>query len=159
MTDLASTSCPCGSGRFYHQCCQPLHTGEQVATTPEALMRSRYAAFALGNLGQYLLDTWHVSKRQGLSASELSRRDTDWQRLQVLNSSVQEDSGEVEFRAFFSENNALKVLHERSRFVREQGRWFYVDGVINPPAVSRQTGRNDPCPCGSGKKFKKCCGQ
>ena len=106
--------CPCGSGLAYAACCGQLHLGA-AAPTPEALMRSRYSAFALG-LADYLLSTWHPSTRP----ASLELDDTEWRRLQVV-----EVSGDVvEFRASYRGG----LLHERSRFAQEGGRWLYVDG-------------------------------
>ncbi|KUE81558.1 YchJ family protein [Aeromonas schubertii] len=147
------SDCPCGQGRPYADCCQPLHLGA-AAPTPEALMRSRYCAFVLG-LGEYLVETWHPDHLGGLSAEELGQQDTRWDHLEILGSGEQGDQGWVEFKAWFQDGGQLACLHERSRFLREAGRWRYTEGEISPPPT--RIGRNDPCPCGSGKKFKKCC--
>ncbi|ENY70562.1 SecC motif-containing protein [Aeromonas diversa CDC 2478-85] len=147
------TDCSCGTGRPYADCCQPLHLGA-AATTPETLMRSRYCAFVLG-LGDYLVKTWHPDHLGGLNAEELGQQDTRWDHLEILGSGEQGDQGWVEFKAWFHEGEKLVCLHERSRFLREAGRWRYTDGELTPAAA--RVGRNDPCPCGSGKKFKKCC--
>ncbi|MFW6346290.1 MAG: YchJ family protein [Halomonas sp.] len=143
--------CPCGSGQPLTRCCGRYHAGAP-APTPEALMRSRYTAFALG-LVDYLLATWHPETRP----AELSVDDaTRWLRLEVRESGEAGDSGQVHFRAIFREGQRFGVLEEASRFCRERGRWFYRDGT---PAVSRlKPGRNEACPCGSGRKFKACCG-
>ena len=150
--------CPCCSGNHYEHCCGPLHRGEQVAATPEALMRSRYSAFALGGLGEYLFKTWadNAPGRPPEDAAMLNVRTVDWQRLEIMQTSIHGAQGMVEFRAWYLEDGQEHVLHERSRFRRSAGRWQYVDGVIDPPAMAR-AGRNDPCPCGSQKKYKKCC--
>ncbi|WP_253442988.1 YchJ family protein [Halomonas sp. Y3] len=143
--------CPCGSGIPLAQCCARYHAGEP-APSPEALMRSRYSAFALG-LADYLLASWHSATRP----AELAPDDaTRWLRLEVLESGEQGDEGRVHFRAVFREGRRFGVLEEASRFRREAGRWAYLDGT---PSVSRlKPGRNDPCPCGSGRKLKQCCG-
>jgi len=139
--------CPCGSGRPLAHCCGRYHAGEP-APGAEALMRSRYSAFVL-KLSDYLSETWHPSTRP--PALNVEQDDVAWQRLQII------DSGEdwVEFAAFYEGGQ----LHERSRFVREAGRWFYLDGEILPPIKEERPGRNAPCPCGSGKKYKRCCGR
>ena len=146
--------CPCGSQKSYGQCCAPLHAREYTAATAEALMRSRYSAYVLKNT-DYLAATWHPSTRP--TVLDLASDGTAWQRLAILatqHGGADDDTGTVEFAAFFSGGQ----LHERSRFVKQEGRWFYLDGEILPPLVQAKVGRNDPCPCGSGKKFKKCCG-
>ncbi|WP_305857060.1 YchJ family protein [Balneatrix alpica] len=158
---MSLTTCVCGSGRDYQHCCAPLHRGEQRATSPEQLMRSRYAAFALGGLGAYLLRTWHPVQRPGLTEAELDQSETDWQRLEIVQApSPQGDEGIVEFRAYYQEQGRLACLHERSTFRHSaEAGWQYLSGQINPPAQQLvKAGRNDPCPCGSGKKYKKCCG-
>lgn len=122
--------------------------------TAEALMRSRYSAFVL-KLSDYLSATWHPSTRP--DSLDIGNDDTVWQRLVIVSTekgSEADRDGVVEFAAFYSGGQ----LHERSRFVKEDGRWFYVEGDILPLIASEKVGRNDPCPCGSGKKYKKCCG-
>ena len=145
-------TCPCQSGKDYAGCCQPLHQG-QPAATPEALMRSRFSAFALG-LNDYLLSSWHHSTRPASLAPEPG---VVWKGLQIVSASQQGDTGTVHFRATCLERGRWSQLEEQSRFVREQGHWFYLDGDYQSSELA--TGRNDPCPCGSGVKFKKCCGR
>ncbi len=120
-------------------------------------MRSRYSAFVLG-LGDYLVHSWHPDYLGDLTAELLSQTDTQWDSLEIIASQGGPDDilGMVEFKACFVEGETRHCLHERSRFVRYEGRWVYTDGEIDP--VPLRIGRNDPCPCGSGKKFKKCCG-
>ncbi len=120
-------------------------------------MRSRYSAFVLG-LGEYLVQSWHPAHLGGLTAAELSQTDTHWDGLEIIASQggPEDETGMVEFKAWFLEGDKRHCLHERSRFGRYQGRWVYTEGEIDP--LPLKTGRNDPCPCGSGKKHKKCCG-
>ncbi|EKP0279601.1 YchJ family protein [Aeromonas bestiarum] len=148
--------CPCGSTLSLELCCGSLHQGTE-AQTPEQLMRSRYSAFVLG-LGDYLVHSWHPDHLGGLTADQLSQTDTRWDGLAILaaQGGPSDETGMVEFKAWFKEGDERHCLHERSRFVRYQGRWVYTDGEQDPAPL--QAGRNDPCPCGSGKKFKKCCG-
>lgn len=126
-------------------------------------MRSRYTAYAERNIS-YLLRTWHPSTRPSvLDPATIP----NWCGLQIVRTERgREDDGEgiVEFVATALMRNTLCTLHEISRFVRETGEWLYVTGDLledGKPAEIRpnKTGRNDPCPCGSGKKFKKCCGR
>lgn len=119
--------CPCGGGE-YATCCRPYHDGA-AAPTAEALMRSRYSAFALG-LASYLRDTWAASTRPGdlVLDDELV-----WRRLQIVDTArggADDDQGVVEFRAAHRSPEGAGVLHERSRFTREQGRWVYLDGAL-----------------------------
>lgn len=118
-------ACLCGSGRAAADCCARLHDGE-AAATPEALMRSRYSAFVL-RLTDYLLATWHPSTRPaGLPPDEAGLK---WLGLEVRRCTLQDaDHGTVEFVTRSKLGGRAHRLHETSRFVREDGRWFYLDG-------------------------------
>ena len=157
MTRTTDVSCPCGSDLMLSSCCGRYHQGE-IAPTPEALMRSRYSAFALG-LSDYLLATWHPTTRP----AELGQDpETKWKRLVIVSAEpALAQSGQVHFRAFFYERGHGRkrwhVLEEVSRFVHEQQRWWYVDG--SPTLTRLKPGRNDSCLCGSGDKLKLCCGE
>lgn len=147
--------CPCGSGQAYARCCCPFVEGGEPAPTAEALMRSRYTAYARRQV-PYLLASWHPSTRPARLELEEELR---WQGLTVLATAKggpADVDGIVEFEAVFAFQGHQQRLRERSRFVHEAGQWFYVEGV-ELPATSAKTGRNEPCPCGSGKKHKKCC--
>lgn len=150
-----SSRCPCNSGLLYKECCQPLHLNKSVAEDAEKLMRSRYSAFQLG-LVDYLLDTLHPSKRHPgeRQALQESVNNTQWLGLKILDHKAANNLAEVEFVAFY-EDDPVGQLHERSRFTREAGRWFYHDGLFLP---AMKLGRNENCFCGSGKKFKHCHG-
>lgn len=121
--------CPCGSGQRYAACCGPLHAGERPAASAEALMRSRYSAYVL-KLADYLLATWHPSTRP--SELDLAADDSKWLGLDVKRHEVQDDDrAMVEFVARYRIAGRGHRLHELSRFVREDGRWFYVDGELS----------------------------
>ncbi len=148
--------CCCGSGRPYEACCGPAVSGARAAASPEALMRSRYCAYARGE-GDYLVDTT-VPHRRVPEDADLIREhasSTEWLGLEILSSTESGDGGAVEFKAYFRDGDGIRVHHEKSRFVRLDGRWYYDEGTLYEAKV----GRNDPCPCGSGKKYKKCCGR
>ena len=121
--------CPCGSGLPYDECCGPLHAGAATAATAEALMRSRFSAFAVGD-ATYLLRTWHPSTRP----SELETdADVRWYRLDIEDRSAGgpfDREGAVTFTAWYRSPDGPGALHERSRFRREDATWFYVDGVV-----------------------------
>lgn len=120
--------CPCGSGKLYTDCCGIIHAGFP-ASTAEALMRSRYCAFTL-RLEPYLFETWHASTRP--KDIRLLRYDPPpkWLGLEVKRTSTEGDKAEVEFVARYrSGGGPATRMHETSRFVREGGRWYYVDGV------------------------------
>ncbi len=122
---VVTGSCPCGTGRAYAACCGPLHAGGALATTAEQLMRSRYAAYVLGD-APYLVRTWHPRHRP--DPLEVAP-DPGWLRLEVLattDGGADDEAGEVEFVA----RHVDGALHERSRFVRRARRWVYLDGVV-----------------------------
>jgi len=122
--------CPCGAGLAFTQCCQPLLNDEQPAASAVGLMRSRYSAYTLGN-EDYLQRTWHSSTRP--AQLDLSNNKQNWQRLKIVDTTAgqaEDDSGEVEFIAIYKINGRAERLHERSRFVREEQQWRYIDGVI-----------------------------
>ncbi|OCB27525.1 zinc chelation protein SecC [Mycobacterium malmoense] len=122
--------CPCGGGDDYRACCGPLHDGELQARTAEELMRSRYSAFARGD-ADYLFRTWHPRTRPSDVTVD---PDITWTGLSVLDAVAggpEDDGGEVEFIARFESAGGPGSLHERSRFERRAGRWFYLDGVAD----------------------------
>lgn len=152
-----SELCPCDSGLEYSACCEPFITGNQPAPTPGQLMRSRYTAYVKRDV-DYLIATWHPDCRAEEWRSSItgSFGNTEWLGLTLVEESAgnSEDEGFVEFIAHFTDNGTRRgAMHERSRFLRLQQRWYYIDGTKPQP------GRNAICPCGSGKKYKKCCGQ
>ncbi|MGE3813366.1 MAG: YchJ family protein [Candidatus Nanopelagicales bacterium] len=120
--------CPCGWGAPYDDCCGRLHRGEPAATA-ESVMRSRYTAFVMGDAG-YLARTWHSSARPDDLALDASRT---WRGLHVLDAvrgSLLDADGEVEFVARWQDADGSRGRHhERSRFVREEGRWVYLDAL------------------------------
>ncbi len=130
MINPATPTCPCGSTKNFTDCCARYVDNIQPAPTAEALMRSRYAAYTLQR-EDYLLATWHPSTRPvalGL-AEDVS---TKWLGLEVKRHEQQDaDHAIVEFVARYKVNGCAHRLHEISRFVREDGRWFYVDGELD----------------------------
>lgn len=152
--------CLCGSGKKHADCCGPLLAGEANANSAEALMRSRFCAYSTDDFA-YLSRSWHASTRPAKIGS-----DDDglvWTKLEVLNTTggqAGDSTGTVDFIAHYIVNDKHKgQMRELSDFVCEDGQWFYVDGkqIKGEPVTSEKIGRNDPCPCGSGKKYKKCC--
>ena len=126
----APADCPCGSGKPYAACCGPLHFGQFFAFTAEALMRSRYGAYVL-KLEDYLLATWHPTTRP--SELDIEADGTKWLGLAVKRHQQQDDShATVEFVARYRVAGRGHRLHELSRFVREDGRWYYLDGDMLP---------------------------
>lgn len=148
--------CPCGSEKSYQDCCGSYHDGMDIPKSAEALMRSRYTAFALKNL-DYIIHTMAGKASKGFvrGDAENSQSFTKWLGLDVIKSfedPQNPDHAWVEFRALFNAQGKVSVMHEFSEFVRVDGRWFYIDGK------TEKGSRNDLCPCHSGKKFKKCHG-
>lgn len=120
--------CPCLSGETYGRCCGRFHSGAAEAPTAEALMRSRYSAFAVMD-AEYLLRTWHSSTRPDVLDLDPEQR---WMRLDVLGrtgGSPLESEGTVDFVAHYRYGRERGSLHEHSRFVREHGRWLYLDAL------------------------------
>ncbi len=121
--------CPCrrkSETRTYAERCEPHHLGRQVPDTAEALMRSRYAAFALRDAA-YVIATWHHSTRPARIDFSPGQ---EWLALKVEATATDGDSAKVEFTARCRIGGTSHVLHEVSRFVRTEGRWFYVDGIV-----------------------------
>jgi SEC-C motif-containing protein len=159
--------CPCGTELEFDACCGPIIAGERPAPTAEALMRSRYSAYAQKQV-DYIVESHDPQTRGDLdenATADWADR-TEWLKLEILNTEKggeSDDTGVVEFVARFRDERGKEHSHhERSTFVRRDGRWYYEDGdTPKSIPVTRggpKVGRNDPCPCGSGKKFKKCCG-
>lgn len=159
-------TCVCGLGDSIETCCGPIIKGTTKATTAEQLMRSRYAAYVLGDV-DYLMDTVHPENRGDTDrkATEMWSKKANWQGLEIISTKgggESDETGEVEFKARFDLKGLRQEHHERAQFKKLDGRWYFVDGeqVTHAPVVREgpRIGRNDPCPCGSGKKYKKCHG-
>ena len=157
--------CPCGSGIELDKCCRPVVAGTKPALTAEALMRSRYTAFVLGNL-DHIENTYAWEKREGLDRPGVrdSFGSVEWVGLEIFSTTgggENDDIGTVDFAARFKQDGKVTVHRENSNFRRDNDRWFYVDGetgITSGLGDPGKIGRNHPCPCGSGKKYKKCCG-
>ena len=148
-----NSPCPCGSSEAYARCCGRFHAGE-LPESAEQLMRSRFSAFRMGQM-DYIRETWHPATRPNDLDADAS---VVWSTLVVHAHTQQGDAATVEFEARFlqlGERQSWCVLTEASQFSREQGRWYYVEGKADWQDL--QPGRNDVCPCGSGRKYKKCC--
>lgn len=159
-----SNQCPCGSGLDAAQCCKPYISGEKPAPTAEALMRSRYSAYVFQEI-DYLRDTLTKEAQEGhddKSVREWSEQ-AEWLGLTIHDTwagQEGDEAGIVEFSATYKMDGEEQTHRERSEFGFIDGRWYYVDGqmVSGPPIrKEKKVGRNEPCPCGSGKKYKKCC--
>lgn len=160
------SECPCGSGLPLAECCGPMLSGHCQPATAEALMRSRYTAYTLVNVA-YLQKTSAPALRKKFD--EKATREwasaSQWSGLQIIKTTQggpDDATGKVEFIARYTYKESVQEHHEVASFIRgENQEWLFEDGMIfgHDPIrrVEPKTGRNDPCPCGSGLKFKKCC--
>lgn len=152
--------CPCGTQKDYAECCGVFIEGQKKPLTPEALMRSRYSAYTQANI-DYILRTMKspAADRFDAKSAENWAKRVEWLKLEVKVAFMQREKGFVEFIAYFKEEGKIHTLQEVSEFHLENDEWYYVDGKHPVDAVSTalRAGRNDQCPCGSGKKYKKCC--
>lgn len=165
-------SCPCGSSKEYKTCCEPYILEKEFAPTAEALMRARYSAF-VKHEEPFLRNSLAPEARKDYNPKEVlewSKR-SEWKGLQILKATTDQ----VEFIAKYKVENKVLEHHETAKFKKLDGKWYFVDGdshvheegqghhhhhEFKKPIVREEpkVGRNDPCSCGSGKKFKKCCG-
>lgn len=161
------SSCSCGNAKEYSKCCEPFINGDDHADTAEKLMRSRYSAY-VHNKVKHIANT-QLDVGEAFDEKEASRwaTDSDWQGLEVVSTERGDGdhkTGIVEFKASYNDKEGnLCIHHEISNFRKKDDQWYYVDGQIVGAEPIRRTspkvGRNDPCSCGSGKKYKKCCGK
>lgn len=158
-------SCPCGSGKSYSDCCEPVISGARPAETAEQLMRARYSAY-VGVHTDFIFKSTHPDHRKGYDHEGTKEwaENSEWLGLEIVEvrqGGIDDDTGEVEFIASFREKGLSRSHHECAQFKRDKGRWFFTDGkLVKPRPVSvAKIGRNDPCTCGSGLKYKKCCGK
>ncbi|MEY3238440.1 MAG: hypothetical protein RI883_2541 [Bacteroidota bacterium] len=122
------TSCPCGNNQPFSKCCKSFIVEEKLPQTAEQLMRSRYSAYVIGAI-DYLVDTTHISTRKNYKRTDIENwsKSTKWLGLEIVHTS----DTTVEFKAKFDgENNTIEMHHEKSTFVFEDGKWYYVDGVF-----------------------------
>lgn len=159
-------ACPCGSEKSYEKCCRPLIEEDQPAPTAEALMRSRYSAYVKSQV-DHIHDSTHPDKREGYDRDEGAAwaKKFQWQSLEIVateGGGEGDETGTVEFIARYRNKEKASRHHEIAQFKRHEGRWYFYDGQTPTPVQSirkgPKIGRNAPCPCGSGKKYKKCCG-
>jgi SEC-C motif domain protein len=159
-------NCPCGSQREFASCCRPIIAGEAAAATAAALMRARYTAYTQVEI-EFLHDSLHPDHRGEHDAESVRAwaAESEWHGLEIIataDGGPDDETGEVEFACEFTRDEQRQRHHERARFAKVDGCWYFVDGkpVKLRPFVRPEPklGRNDPCSCGSGRKFKKCCG-
>ena len=170
--------CPCqvnpvseaiGAPLLYQDCCQPYHDGLLnneadgiKAETAKRLMRTRYSAFVLVK-PEYIVKTTIPAQQNllDIKAIENWAKETDWAGLEIVTHTPKlgKRHAQVEFKAYFKTNENLQAHHELSAFVKvtdknsNNARWYFLD-----PTVSMSVSQKQPCVCGSGEKFKRCCG-
>lgn len=172
-------NCPCGNETPYENCCGPYLAKKSVPDTAEKLMRSRYTAHTRGDV-TYVKNTMAPESRKDFDAEATERwaKESKWKGLKIVSTQKggpEDDTGVVEFVATYERNGVGVEHHEVSTFRKSKdAEWLFVDGEAHehkegeghhhhapkgPPVVRQgaKIGRNDPCPCGSGKKYKKCC--
>ncbi len=159
--------CPCGSNLSFAECCEPVIEGRRPAATAEELMRSRYSAYAKHQI-EYLRTSLHPEHREDFDEKNTRQwaESSEWHSMQIIqtrNGRPEDTEGQVEFIVTFTQNGTRMTHHELGNFKKVDGIWYFETGeAVAPKPVVRaapKTGRNDPCPCGSGLKFKKCCGK
>ena len=159
--------CHCKSGKTYGECCGPIIAGVTKAETAEALMRARYSSYVTESVGFLKTSsTAAVQEQCDLDASLAWSRAAEWHGLEIIRTEKggpKDKTGTVEFRALYTANGKFCNHHEVATFVKEKDGWKFEDSsfVSEKPIVREtpKTGRNELCPCGSGKKYKKCCGR
>lgn len=158
------SACPCGSSKSYDDCCGVFISGKQLPVTPEQLVRSRYTAYTRMEI-DYIASTMKPPASKHFDA-EHTRNEVQhmkWLGLEMISSKIEQDKGHAEFIVNFIQDNRKISMHEISEFRRDEGQWFYISGRAPANKISAfaraKIGRNDPCPCGSNKKYKQCCGK
>ena len=150
----APSLCFCRSGKEYKYCCAPFHLHTAVPETAEQLMRSRYTAYVLKNIPYIVATT--VPSQQTLLETHLLQEwadNTTWLGLEILKTeNLTKNQSAVEFKAIFQGEEGELAHEERSIFVKIENRWYFVDPTVSLPTMKQS------CVCGSGKKFKHCCG-
>lgn len=159
--------CPCGTGLPYAGCCEPIISGKSKAPTAEALMRARYSAYVKHEIDFIANSCIRVEGENDIDMEETRRwsEDSQWLGLKI-HSTKQGGSADSEGVVEFSANYIYKGLKDEHRefagFKKVDGNWMYAEGQLVTTTVVRsgpKVGRNEPCSCGSGKKFKQCCGK
>ncbi len=152
----SKTDCPCCSGYSFADCCKPMLSDYSPADTPEKLMRSRYTAFVMHD-HEYLLRTWLKNNRPRFIKVEIN---TTWLNLEITKAALpspEESIAHVSFIASFLQAGVFHKMKETSSFVLIDDQWYYRDGDTKVHTLKVKM--NSKCPCGSDKKFKRCCHQ
>lgn len=165
-TSNETQNCPCGTGKTLAKCCLPYIQGKAKPATAEDLLRSRYTAFTRGDV-DYILNTHHSRTRADIKPDEVESwaKNSEWLGFRLLGKEAgdaKDEQGTVMFHVQYRADGKVNDHFEQSLFEKENGEWRFVDahGLKPGPIVRTEpkVGRNDPCSCGSGKKYKKCHG-
>ncbi len=159
------TDCACGSGTGFDACCGPFLEGKRTPATAVELLRSRYTAFCRKD-PEYVLRTTHPDQLGGLdqdSVREWAEKAT-FKALEIYRvdqGTADDDEAWIDFIARYEQEGEEVEHSERAHFVKHEGAWVFDHRKSGTPQLEARdkVGRNDPCPCGSGKKYKKCCGK
>lgn len=157
--------CYCNSGLPFAECCEPVLVDIKNAKTAEAVMRSRYSAYVLKDYN-HLYESLHPDHRKDFDqdATKQWAEAAEWVQFELMNKDENDEEGKatLEFAAHFKIGKEIVKHHEISTFEKIEGCWYFVNGdTVKPVPVKKENkvNRNDPCPCGSGQKYKKCCGK
>ena len=164
---MDAKTCPCGSGKAWADCCQPIIKGKAKAPTAEALMRARYSAYVKHEIDFIAKSCVRREGENDIDLDETRRwsEESEWLGLKihsVKGGGANDDEGKVEFSALYARNGLKDEHRELASFRKVDGAWMYSEGEIASTPIVRSSpkvGRNEPCPCGSGKKYKHCCGR
>ncbi|MFN3589470.1 MAG: YchJ family protein [Spirosomataceae bacterium] len=155
---MITLACPCGLPAEYIHCCQPFHEGISHPDTPEKLMRARYSAY-FHNKTDFIWETTHPNLQKKQTKKDIIEwtESTEWLGLEIVLQNENGHKGEVHFKAKYRSRatGEMGIHQEASQFIKENDKWLYLQGGRIP--IAKSLDRNAPCPCGSGKKYKKCC--
>ena len=164
---MDETLCPCGSKKKYNDCCEPIIKGTAKASTAEALMRSRYSAYVKHEI-EYIADSCVREAEDNEIDIDETRKWSEvstWHGLKIIRTEKGQENdteGVVEFTADYTRKGIRDIHHETANFKKINNTWVYSNGYLKTETVvrdGRKIGRNEKCPCGSGKKYKQCCGR
>jgi SEC-C motif-containing protein len=167
MRSPSMTECCCGRPSSFEECCEPILRGARAAATAEELMRARYSAFVKHEI-DFLMESVVPEQRRKVRRETIEQwaKSSQWKGFELLDKDRGERDdaeGYVEFVARFAFGEIEQEHRERSHFVKQGGQWYFDPSRSKQPGLeparAAAVGRNDPCPCGSGQKYKKCCGK
>ncbi len=159
--------CPCGSGKKFSECCGPIISGKTSAPTAESLMRARYSAYVMHEIDFIAASCVREEGANDIDMDETRKwsEESEWLGLKIHGTKQggpSDEEGIVEFSAYYSRKGLKDEHREVAGFKKVDGKWLYAEGNLTPTTIVRsvpKVGRNEPCPCGSGKKYKQCCGK